>query len=86
MWNLNFTVKTYLFGPVTASKDIRKVTLDYRTDIVMRPAELRYSAPVSTENPPVPREEIDPSKEGSYKVIETYQEIYSDDNDFFSLS
>lgn len=87
MWNLNFTVKTYLFGPVTASKDIRKVTLDYRTDIVARPAELRYSAAaVSTENPPVPREEIDPSKEGSYKVIETYQEIYSDDNDFFSLS
>ena len=87
IWNLNFTVKTYLFGPVTASKDIRKVTLDYRTDIVARPAELRYSATaVSTDNPPVPREEIDPSKEGSYKVIETYQEIYSDDNDFFSLS
>jgi len=86
IWTLNFTVKTYLFGPVSASKDIRKVTLDYRSDIVARPAELRYSAtPVSTANPPVPRGEIDPTKEGSYKIVESYQDVHSDDNAFFAL-
>jgi len=87
VWTLNFTVKTYLFGPVSASKDIRKVTLDYRSDIVRRPAELRYSAEVaSTKRPPVPREDIDSSKEGTYKVIETFDELYSDDQSFFGLS
>ena len=40
IWTLNFTVKTYLFGPVSAQRDIRKVVLDYRSDIVNRPAEL----------------------------------------------
>lgn len=86
IWTLNFTVKTYLFGPVSASKDIRKVTLDYRSDIVARPAELRYSAaPVSTANPKVPRDQIDPTKEGSYKIVESYQDVHSDDNAFFAL-
>ena len=53
IWTLNFTVKTYLFGPVDISKDIRKITLDYRTDIVKRPAEVRFTAEVkSTDKPP----------------------------------
>jgi hypothetical protein len=86
IWTLNFTVKTYLFGPVDAQRDIRKVTLDYRTDIVRCPAELRYSAEVqSTEEPPIPRDEIKPEAEDTYKVVETYEDIYSTDNDFFQL-
>ena len=86
IWTLNFTVKTYLFGPVSAQRDIRKITLDYRSDIVKRPAELRYSAePKSTKRPPVSRDEIDPTEEGSYKVIETYEDLFSTDNEFFGL-
>ena len=86
IWTLNFTVKTYLFGPVSAQRDVRKVILDYRSDIVKRPAEMRYSAEVeSTETPPVPRDEIDPSKGDTYKVVETFEDIYSSDNDFFGL-
>ena len=86
IWTLNFTVKTYLFGPVDAQRDIRKVTLDYRSDIVRRPAELRYSAEVeSTETPPVPRDEIKPEETDTYKVVESYEDIYSTDNDFFQL-
>ncbi len=86
LWTLNFTVKTYLFGPVDAARDIRKITLDYRSDIVRRPAELRYSAEVeSTDSPPVPRDEIDPTTD-NYKVIEQYQDLLSDDQDFFGLT
>ena len=86
VWTLNFTVKTYLFGPVSAQKDIRKVTLDYRSDIVRRPAELRYSAEAkSTKIPPEPRDEIDPSMDGNYKVVENLQELFSDDQAFFGL-
>ena len=86
IWTLNFTVKTYLFGPVSAQRDIRKVILDYRSDIVKRPAEMRYSAEVeSTKEPPVPRDQIDPSEADSYKVVETFEDIYSSDNDFFGL-
>ena len=86
IWTLNFTVKTYLFGPIDVEKDIRKVTIDYRTDIVRRPAELRYSAEVeSTDEPPIPRDEINP-REDSYRVVETFEDIYSDDQDFFGLS
>ena len=85
IWTLNFTVKTFLFGPVDAARDIRKITLDYRSDIVKRPAELRYGAEVqSTRRPPKPRDQIDPTKD-QYKVVETYQDIYSDDQDFFGL-
>ena len=85
VWTLNFTVKTYLFGPVDVQKDIRKVTLDYRSDIVRRNAELRYTAEVaSTATPPVPRDEIDPETD-SYKVVETYEDMYSEDNSFFGL-
>ena len=87
VWTLNFTVKTYLFGPVSAQKDIRKVTLDYRSDIVRRPAELRYSAePKSTKIPPEARDEIDPSVDSNYKVVENIQELFSDDQAFFGLS
>ena len=87
IWTLNFTVKSYLFGPVDAQRDIRKVTLDYRTDVVRRPAELRYSAEVeSTETPPVPRDEIDPNAPDTYKVVDTFEDIYSSDNDFFGLT
>lgn len=86
VWTLNFTVKTYLFGPVSAQKDIRKVTLDYRSDIVRRPAELRYSAePKSTKIPPEERDQIDPSMDGNYKVVENLQELFSDDQAFFGL-
>jgi hypothetical protein len=85
VWTLNFTVKTYLFGPVDVQKDIRKVTLDYRSDIVRRNAELRYTAEVaSTATPPVPRDEIDPEND-AYKVVETYEDMYSEDNSFFGL-
>ena len=85
IWTLNFTVKTYLFGPVDVQKDIRKVTLDYRTDIVRRNAELRYTAEVqSTDTPPVPRDEIDPTTD-PYKVVETYEDIYAQDSEFFGL-
>ena len=77
LWTLNFTVKTYLFGPISAQRDIRKVQLDYRTDIKTRPAELRYSAEVaSTDEPPIPRDDIDPATD-NYKVVETYEDIYS---------
>lgn len=85
IWTLNFTVKTFLFGPVDVSRDIRKITLDYRSDIVKRPAELRYTAEVeSTRRPPKPRDQIDPTKD-QYKVVETFQDIYSDDQEFFGL-
>ena len=86
LWTLNFTVKTYLFGPVDAARDIRKITLDYRSDIVRRPAELRYSAEVeSTDSPPVQRDEINPTTD-NYKVVEQYQDLLSDDQDFFGLT
>ena len=85
IWTLNFTVKTYLFGPVDAARDIRKVTLDYRTDIVRRPAELRYSAEVqSTDEPPIPRDDINPNTD-AYTVVETFEDIYGNDNSFFGL-
>jgi hypothetical protein len=85
IWTLNFTVKTYLFGPVDVQKDIRKVILDYRTDIVRRPAELRYTAEVaSTDVPPKQRDEVDPAKDG-YKIVEQYQDLLADDQDFFGL-
>jgi len=85
MWDLSFTVKTYLFGPVSAQRDIRKVTIDYRTDIKARNAELRYTAEVeSTDTPPIPRDEIDPNTD-SYKVVEKYEDIHSEDSTFFGL-
>ena len=86
LWTLNFTVKTYLFGPVDVQRDIRKITLDYRSDVVRRPAELRYSAEVeSTDSPPVQRDAIDPTTD-NYKVVEQYQDLLSDDQDFFGLT
>ena len=85
IWTLNFTVKTYLFGPVSAARDIRKVTLDYRTDIVRRPAELRYTAEVeSTDKPPKARNKIDPTTD-AYRVVEEYQDLLADDQSFFGL-
>ena len=82
IWTLSFTVKTYLFGPVNAQRDIRKVVLDYRTKIVDRPAEVRYTAEVeSTATPPVPRDEIDPATD-PYKVVETIEDL---DSEFFGL-
>ena len=86
IWTLNFTVKTYLFGPVDAQRDIRKIVLDYRTDIVKRATELRYSAEVqSTLTPPVPRDEVDPMKPETYKVVETYEDIFGNDQGYFGL-
>lgn len=88
-WTLSFTVKTYLFGPVDVQKDIRKVQLDYRTDMVHRNTELRYTAEVvSTDEPPVPRDEIDPNTDG-WDVQETREDIHVNtgdlDNDFFGI-
>ncbi len=86
IWTLNFTVKTYLFGPVDTSKDIRKIVLDYRTDIVKRSAEVRYTAEAqSTLEPPLPRDEIDPQKPETYKVVESYSDIFGDDQNYFGL-
>lgn len=85
IWTLNFTLKTYLFGPVDAQRDIRKITLDYRTDVVRRPAEVRYSAEVeSTDVPPKPRDEINPEKD-NYKVVEKFEDLFGDDSDYFGL-
>ena len=82
LWTLRFTIKTYLFGPVNAQRDIRKVVLDYRADIVKRPAQVRYTAEIeSTETPPVPRDQVNPATD-PYKVNETYEDL---DSDFFGL-
>ena len=82
IWTLRFTIKTYLFGPVNAQRDIRKVVLDYRSDIVKRPAQVRYTAEVeSTDTPPIPRDQINPATD-PYKVNETYEDL---DSDFFGL-
>ena len=85
MWTLNFTVKTYLFGPVDVQKDIRKTVVDYRSDVKPRKTELRYTAEVkSTEIPEVPRDEINPETD-PYEVKETFEDIYAQDNEFFNL-
>jgi hypothetical protein len=85
IWTLNFQVKTYLFGPVEAQRDIRKITLDYRSDIVRRPAEVRYSAEVeSTDIPPVHRDEINPQRD-AYKIVEKFEDVFADDQDYFGL-
>lgn len=84
-WTIPFVVKTYLFGPVDVQKDIRKISINYGTEVKRRPAELRYAAEVeSTEVPPVPRNEIDPDS-GEYKVVETYEDVYAEDNSFFGF-
>lgn len=84
-WSIPFVVKTYLFGPVDVQKDIRKININYGTDIKRRPAELRYSAEVeSTEIPPVPRNDIDPASD-DYKVVETFEDVYAEDNAFFGF-
>ena len=86
IWTLNFTVKTYLFGAVDAQRDIRKITLDYRTDMVKRNTDLRYTAEVeSTLTPPVPRDKIDPLEPTTYKVVETYEDIFGTDQGYFGL-
>jgi hypothetical protein len=85
LWTLSFTVKTYLFGPVEVQKDIRKAINNYRTDIKVRTPELRYTAEVeSTDEPPVPRDEINPDTDG-WTVRETYEDVFSDDSQFFGL-
>ncbi|WVQ00120.1 tail sheath stabilizer [Synechococcus phage MA10] len=84
-WKLNFQIKTYLFGPVDVQKDIRKAIVNYRTDIANRNTELRYSAEVqSTDEPPVPRDEINPETD-NWTVKETREDVHSEDNDFFGL-
>ncbi len=86
VWNLKFTVKTYLFGPVDAQRDIRKIVIDYRTDIVKRSADMRYSAEAeSTLVPPVPTADIDPLKPETYKVVEKYEDLYGEDQSYFGL-
>lgn len=84
-WTLNFQVKTYLFGPVDIQKDIRKAIVNYRTDIDNRNTELRYTAEVqSTDVPPIPRDEIDPLVD-PFKVVETREDLHSEDDSFFGL-
>ncbi len=86
IWTLNFTVKTYLFGPVDAQRDIRKIVLDYRTDVVKRNTEIRYSAEAeSTLTPPVPIDKIDPLEPTTYKVVETYEDLFGNDQGYFGL-
>jgi len=83
-WKLNFQIKTYLFGPVDVQKDIRKAIVNYKTDIANRNTELRYTAEVkSTDEPPVPRDEINPEND-NWEVEETYEDVHSDDQ-FFGL-
>ena len=45
IYTLQFTVKTYLYGPVTDSKTIKKVITDYYTDTntTSAPREVRYT-------------------------------------------
>lgn len=45
IYTLQFTVKTYLYGPVTESKTIKKTVVDYYTDIdtTSAPREVRYT-------------------------------------------
>ena len=45
IYTLQFTVKTYLYGPVTDSKVIKKVITDYYTDtnVNTAPREVRYT-------------------------------------------
>ena len=47
---------------------------------------MRYTAePVSTLTPPVPRDEIDPMKPETYKVVESYSDMFGDDQNYFGL-
>ena len=81
----SFTVKTWFFGPVDIQKDIRTTKVDYRSDIVRRPAELRYTAAVqSTDEPPIPADEIDPNTD-PYEVVETLEDVHTSDSAFFGL-
>lgn len=85
VWTLSFTVKTYLFGPIDIDKDIRRVIVDYGTSTINRPAALRYSATaVSTEDPPVPSNEIN-VREGNFVVEESFENLYSSENSYFGL-
>ena len=85
LWTISFTVKTYLFGPVDLQKDIRTVKVDYRSDIKKRAAEIRYSATVeSTEEPPKPKDEINPDTD-PYEIVETLEDVHTSDSDFFGL-
>jgi hypothetical protein len=82
LWTLRFSLKTYLFGPVNTHRDIRKVIVDYRSDVVRRAAEVRYTAEVeSTDTPPIPRDQINPETDG-YKIVENYEDV---DSEFFGV-
>ena len=62
------------------------MVLDYRTDVVKRATELRFSAEVeSTLTPPVPRDEVNPLEPQTYKVVETYEDIFGNDQGYFGL-
>lgn len=85
LWTISFTVKTYLFGPVDIQKDIRTAKVDYRSDMVRRPAEIRYSAAVqSTAEPPIPADEINPETD-PYEIVETLEDVHTADSEFFGL-
>ena len=84
LWTLNFTVKTYLFGPVPLS--VISARFNWTTAPISRLAP-RNSAIVPRLNhrrsPPFPATRLTPTD--NYKVVETYEDIYSSDNDFFGL-
>lgn len=85
-WTLNFTIKTYIFGPVTTGKDIRKVIVDYNSNILSPlSTEIHYEAEVeSTSVPPIDRDDIDPLND-PYRIVETISEK-SEDDDYFAVN
>jgi hypothetical protein len=79
-WNLNFTVKTFIYGPVTSGKDIRKVIVDYHSNVQITDQEVaRYEVTIrSTDVPPKGVEEIDPTTD-SFVIVEDTYERHEDD-------
>jgi hypothetical protein len=71
LYTLNFTAKTYLFGPISDTTDglIRKVQVDYYTDTDVQTAkrEMRYTA---TPDP------IDASPEDDYGFSESLEMFF----------
>ncbi len=85
-WILNFTAKTYIFGPLTEAKDIRKTIVDYYTNIITDiPSSVTITDEViSTEDPPKNREDIDP-KVDPYRIETIKYELFEDDT-YFGLT
>ena len=86
--SLNVTIPAELIviaSLVDATPIVPPSLITKSSAIVRRPAELRYSAEVaSTGVPPKARDEINPASD-SYTAVETFEDIYSNDQDFFGL-